>query len=63
MTEDDTFKRLSRISYFEMQRIWTASPIFWGSSADIDWPDQLNTLFEEHGWTVDEYTEYYKDED
>ena len=57
MSEDDTFRILSRPSYYEMQLIWIKSEE-WANHSGFP---EVEKLFQRHGWTIESYTNVSKD--
>jgi len=51
MTEDDTFRKLSKPSFEEMRKLWTASDII---QADNIGP-AARDFFQKYGWSYGEF--------
>lgn len=61
MSEDDTFRHLSRISYNEMTYIWYSNTMTLnGSWTDKDpIPKDIEKLFNDRGWTYLEWRKHH----
>lgn len=56
MTEDDTFRILSRPTYKEMRNIWANSTLINYKGSYYEHKDEIDSFFINHGWSVTEYT-------
>ena len=57
MTEDDTFRVLKRVPYYQMMYIWSNSKLFRNEKTYTECKEEIDSLFIKHGWTVEEYTQ------
>jgi len=51
MTEEDTFKKLKRIPFEEMKKLWVRREVEVGTS--------FNEFFQKYGWTRNEFMKKY----
>lgn len=53
MTEDDTFRRLSRISFYELMKLYRTT----AKDSSRNW----YKWFEEYGWTWEEFCNHWRE--
>lgn len=67
LTEDDTFRKLKRPTYWKMRDIWVDSELFkcqvrmGNGPRPTNYLELLDKFFNDHGWTVEEYSFFRHD--